>query len=1353
MSCLGKSRHKGLELQWGRSRGSIAAVMEAICAVSDHQTNPRIPSSRMVPFSFPLSKCALWDPTPVGDVIASHISYYRNPKLLMMEKALRLAYRHAKQSEKKFFSCFFLGTLAVEEDGEGVSLTIDRFDPGREVTDGLGKVPTAPLPGDFLIPCTINVWGSSSGDVIVHNSEDFNLAFKILQHSLCSRDSLDLSKLLTVRVHIASTENMDNLNFDFHWAAITITNSLEYTPVKPVPIIPTALARNLSGHMNIAQIQGIYKCGYLTMDQTRKLLLVLESDPKAYTLPLVGIWLSGITHIYSPPVWACCLRYLFSSSIQERVLSESGSFLIVFYSLTHKEPEFYECLPCSGQTELGFQLLTSKETLHLFKNVEPSDKHPIQFELSAENQNAETEFFSNVSKNLSIRSSPQGSSPSKLSVSDHDSGVEDEDLSPRPIPSPHPVSQQVTRIHPSVPELSLIFDGSFIEPKPMSQPMETMNNKNQPLLVHQLKKKTCSTGPLYHQNPCSDSDKQSCSTHVAHPSLRQPPSQLNQIIPILKPCKAKQLPLQQQPCCRRVGLHTRKSSGSSSSSPSPSPATPLSGPSTDTSVHQPRMPSEKLVSNPDGATQRKEEPPARRPSTSNSKQYPGAIQPLQYNFAFSPMNSRRSTELQVPVPQVPSCYPTGVCNCCQFHGPIQYSSTNACSGMVKRGSSHTQIQSDVPQESAYSVFHQNVTCPNTCCSPVHTPSSPVTHGYNGEMGSCSVGCSLSPGSRFSSPASPCNLQCCAAHSACMCALTPKMGSDNGMMGLSPDAYRILTEQNRQLKLLQAQIQRLLEAQTLQPCSPKTTIDNKALQCEKQLEFVAMETQSSQGLHMRKSVSIAVSTGASLFWNSPSEKQKDSVCPIKQNDPEISKEEISISINTEQDTSIASSLKAVDIPSFIESSHVAEEGTNQAGLRNEPVSSACAPNSLLEESVSMCLQTGPTEGATNHMVTPNEPKTEHAVQSLPSHASDDQKFYQDILGQVNHFLKLSSEESDPTSTKQGMVNSDDTICRDINDPKERNSVSGLTDKESVISATLKQLRNFGVRIESPNKMKSNAYLVENASVLACINPEAVIPGLNYMSFVNVGMSGLTPGGVDLSMEANAIALKYLTENQLSQLSLSHTSEKNPEDSSFQNLLHANMDKSMVGLSLISPNNMSFATKKYMKRYGLLQSNDHSEDEEELQTQNFSISSSSKSEGLLETNVKPMLFCKESSSEGVCERLSINLKPCKESTGSYSVPESNDPVLRNITNEILPPKILPQPNENSQQILKDLKPKAKLIAGKVEFTQQPDRENLGNIRIFPKNVQTPTLETLNQADSMSSVGTFLDVKHLRQLPKLF
>ncbi|NXV91738.1 STIL protein, partial [Calonectris borealis] len=124
-----------------------------------------------------------------------------------------------------------------------------------------------------------------------------------------------------------------------------------------------------------------------------------------------------------------------------------------------------------------------------------------------------------------------------------------------------------------------------------------------------------------------------------------------------------------------------------------------------------------------------------------------------------------------------------------------------------------------------------------------------------------------------------------------------------------------------------QIQRLLEAQARQACSSEPAAASHALQPEKQGDLVSMETQSSPDSHIRKSVSIAVSTGASLFWNTASEKQGDSIPQGKKEDEEISKEDISISINAEQDasnTSIASSLKVVDMPSFVDSIHLVEE---------------------------------------------------------------------------------------------------------------------------------------------------------------------------------------------------------------------------------------------------------------------------------------------------------------------------------------------------------------------------------------------------------------------------------------------
>lgn len=217
-----------------------------------------------------------------------------------------------------------------------------------------------------------------------------------------------------------------------------------------------------------------------------------------------------------------------------------------------------------------------------------------------------------------------------------------------------------------------------------------------------------------------------------------------------------------------------------------------------------------------------------------------------------------------------------------------------------------------------------------------------------------------------------------------------------------------------------------------------------------------------------------------------------------------------------------------------------------------------------------------------------------MQPLPHQPSDNQKIYQDLLGQVNHLLSSSSKETEQPSTKAVIISHECTRTQNVYHTKKNTHHSRLVDKDCVLNATLKQLRSLGVKIDSPTKVKKNAHNVDHASVLACISPEAVISGLNCMSFANVGMSGLSPSGVDLSMEANAIALKYLNENQLSQLSLTRSNQNNCDPFS---LLHINTDRSTVGLSLISPNNMSFATKKYMKRYGLLQSSDNSEDEEE------------------------------------------------------------------------------------------------------------------------------------------------------------
>lgn len=123
---------------------------------------------------------------------------------------------------------------------------------------------------------------------LTHNLVTLGEAFESLEQHISRHPCpLDPALLLSLRVHLSCASD-GSLNVQC--GCVSPAVMCEATPIGPIPIVQTALARNLSGPLPLSTLQGRVKHGYVTMDSTRKVVLLLHSDPKATQLPLVGVY-------------------------------------------------------------------------------------------------------------------------------------------------------------------------------------------------------------------------------------------------------------------------------------------------------------------------------------------------------------------------------------------------------------------------------------------------------------------------------------------------------------------------------------------------------------------------------------------------------------------------------------------------------------------------------------------------------------------------------------------------------------------------------------------------------------------------------------------------------------------------------------------------------------------------------------------------------------------------------------------------------------------------------------------------------------------------------------------------------
>lgn len=209
----------------------------------------------------------------------------------------------------------------------------------------------------------------------------------ILNFKLCRLLIDNLSKsLVTSRVFslrstfriraIGNAKRIEGGGFSgkIRFEVITPTLMFDAIQIRQVPVFMSPLSHSLMG--NELGYQGP-KFGYLSLNQTRKVVPLTEIDPLVLKLPLIGVWIlsDGVLEnedITSNAVaWSACLKYYYSENIRERVyVDQEKTFLLTIfcssgYSCYEISPKQSHSQELENFMRMDFTVeLTSPEFVH-----------------------------------------------------------------------------------------------------------------------------------------------------------------------------------------------------------------------------------------------------------------------------------------------------------------------------------------------------------------------------------------------------------------------------------------------------------------------------------------------------------------------------------------------------------------------------------------------------------------------------------------------------------------------------------------------------------------------------------------------------------------------------------------------------------------------------------------------------------------------------------------------------------------------------------------------------------------------------------------------------------------------------
>ncbi|XP_065681790.1 SCL-interrupting locus protein isoform X3 [Hydra vulgaris] len=402
---------------------------------------------------FPLVREVLWNRTPLCDPLSINFTEpFKKWNFIIDYRTLNIAYKQL-QIHGNNFSGFFIGDI-VSQSNDPLLVHVDRFDPGRDgqvTIEGVFKnvrVPTSTLPGNICIP--VNLCHKSYNNcesTQLHSFKDFKASILSIKSWLSRKEKLNASNLVSMKMKCLFFSEENEVQVLISCGCITSADTFSVQSISSIPVIQTALARNLCGTLGDKYTH--VQTGFITMDQTRKLLLLVETDPKVYLLPLVGVWLSGVD-VTDHLVLASILRFIYNKHIVERVSVPTCTYLLVLFPAHSVEPKFFEFFQVNaGNT---FQLLEFFENvkIELHKNTTESEYH---FELKLSKSGLDAENLSEALSDFNaVTEDAEEKYVNMVGKLHQNCSLDDSLPSLSPVPHILQIKQSVT---PSVPDLSL----------------------------------------------------------------------------------------------------------------------------------------------------------------------------------------------------------------------------------------------------------------------------------------------------------------------------------------------------------------------------------------------------------------------------------------------------------------------------------------------------------------------------------------------------------------------------------------------------------------------------------------------------------------------------------------------------------------------------------------------------------------------------------------------------------------------------------------------------------------------------------------------------------------------------------